>query len=92
MRKPAPPPPKTPVELFVEKAMELKNANAIVKITTSDPKPYHVIVGRIIKLEKNWITIRKVSPYSDGKFPDTFTGDTFSLDYTIERDLQIKGV
>jgi hypothetical protein len=83
-------PEKTPVELFVEKATELKNANAIVKITTSDPKPYNLIVGRIIKLEKNWITLRKVSPYSDGKFPQTFTGDTFSLDYTKDRDLEIK--
>jgi hypothetical protein len=85
-------PEKTPVELFVEKANELKTGNAIVKITTSDPKPYNIIVGKIIKLEKNWITLRKVPSISDGKFPETYTGDTFSLNYTIERDIQIKAL
>jgi hypothetical protein len=85
-------PQKTPTELFVEKATELKTDNATVKITTSDPKPYNVIVGKIIKLEKNWITLRKVPKESDGKFPETYTGDTFSLNYTIERDIQIKAL
>jgi hypothetical protein len=83
-------PEKTPAELFAEKALELKAANSLVKITTSDNKPYDVIVGRIIKLEKNWITLRKDLKLSKGKFPETYTGDTFSIDYTIERDIDIK--
>jgi hypothetical protein len=89
MRKKAEP-VKTPAEQFLEKAMELKNNNVIVKITTDDPKPYNLIVGRIIKLEGRWITLRKVPGQSDGKFPDTFTGDTFSLDYTKDREINIK--
>jgi hypothetical protein len=85
-------PVKTPTELFVEKALAMKATNSVVKITTSDPKPYNVIVGRIIKLEKKWITLRKVPELSEGKFPDTYTGDTFSLDFTVERDIDIKVV
>jgi hypothetical protein len=86
----APKAEKSAAELFVEKATAFKASNTVVKITTSDPKPYNVIVGRIIKIEKNWITLRKVPELSDGKFPETYTGDTFSMNYTIERDLQIK--
>ena len=85
-------PAKTPIEEFEEKAGALKAINAVVKITTNDPKPYDVIVGRIIKLEKNWITLRRVPKLSDGKFPDTYTGDVFSLNYTIERDINIKNI
>jgi hypothetical protein len=81
---------KSPTEEFIEKATELKLKNAIVKITTTDPSPYDVIVGRIIKIEKSWITLRKVPKLSDGKFPETYTGDTFSLNFTIERGIDIK--
>ena len=85
-------PVKTPAEELLEKLTELKTNNATIKITTSDPPPYHVIVGKIIKLEKNWVTLRKVPKLSDGKFPDTFTGDTFSFNFTLERDTEVKAL
>jgi hypothetical protein len=80
---------KTARQLFEEKALELKTRNAVVKITTTDPEPYDVIVGRIIKMEKKWLTLRRVEKLSDGHFPQTFTHDTFSLDFTVERDIKI---
>jgi hypothetical protein len=85
-------PVKTPTEIILEKLERLKEKNATVKITTSDDPPYHVIVGKIIKLEKNWVTLRKVPKLSDGKFPATFTGDTFSFNYALERDTDVTSV